>query len=80
LVLSVFKKGGCQFGAYLFVRRLGNYKSWLGGMDDLWSFRKPMGDRVTVERNLVKANELSDLYFNDGMIRKPKLHADKDVK
>ncbi len=53
---------------------------WFGGIDDLWSFGKPVGEGGPWKDTQVKANELSDRYLMTGYDKKTlTLKADKDT-
>jgi hypothetical protein len=44
----------------------GNVALWFGGIDDLWSFGKPVGEGGPWKNTQVKANQLSDMYLMTG--------------
>jgi hypothetical protein len=57
----------------------GNVALWFGGIDDIWSFGKPVGQGGPWKNNLVKANELSDMYLMTGYNKKSlQLESDTD--
>jgi hypothetical protein len=43
---------------------------WFGGIDDIWSFGKPVGEGGVWKNSAVKANALSDLYLMTGYDKK----------
>ena len=58
----------------------GSVGIWLGGIDDLWSFGKPVGEGGPWKDSEVRAGELSDMYLMTGYDKKTlKLKSDKDV-
>ena len=44
----------------------GNVALWFGGIDDLWSLGKPVGEGGPWKNTQVKANQLSDMYLMTG--------------
>ena len=44
----------------------GKVALWFGGIDDLWSFGKPVGEGGPWKNTQVKANHLSDMYLMTG--------------
>lgn len=80
LVLSGVKQGGID-SEHVYSSNDGKVSLWFGGIDDLWSFGKPVGIGGPWKGTQVKANELSDRYLMTGYDKKSlKLRADKDVK
>jgi hypothetical protein len=54
---------------------------WVGGIDDIWKFGKPVGEGGVWKNSAVKANEPSDIYLMTGYDHKTvTLTADKDVE
>ncbi len=54
---------------------------WMGGIDDIWKFGKPVGEGGPWKNAIVKKDEISDMYLMTGYDRKTlKLTADKDAK
>ena len=54
---------------------------WFGGIDDLGSFGKPVGEGGVWKNNYVKANELSELYLMTGYDKKSvQLESDTDAE
>lgn len=54
---------------------------WIGGIDDIWSMGKPVGEGGVWKNTAIKANEESDLYLMTGYDHKEvSLTADKDVE
>jgi hypothetical protein len=59
----------------------GNVALWFGGIDDLWSLGKPVGEGGPWKNTQVKANELSDMYLMTGYDDKTVvLEADVDTE
>jgi len=80
LVLSGVKKGAVN-SEHIYSSDDGATSLWLGGIDDLWSLGKPIGQGGPWKETSVKANELSDLYLMTGYDKKSlKLEVDKDVQ
>ena len=53
---------------------------WFGGIDDIWSFGKPIGEGGPWKNTKVKANTLSDMYLMTGYDKKTlTLRSDKDT-
>jgi len=48
----------------------GNVALWFGGIDDLWSLGKPVGEGGPWKNSQVKANQLSDMYLMTGYDQK----------
>ena len=54
---------------------------WFGGIDDIWSLGKPVGEGGPWKNTLVKANELSEMYLMTGYDKKTVyLESDKDTE
>jgi len=54
---------------------------WLGGIDDIWKFGKPVGEGGVWKNTNIKSNEYSDMYLMTGYDKKTlELTADKDTK
>ncbi|MEO9473994.1 MAG: hypothetical protein ABJG41_00600 [Cyclobacteriaceae bacterium] len=59
----------------------GNTALWFGGIDDLWSLGKPVGEGGPWKNTQVKANQLSDMYLMTGYDKKTVvLEADVDTE
>ena len=79
LVLSGVKKGAKESN-HIYTSEDGETSLWFGGIDDLWSFGKPVGKGGPWKNTAIKANELSDLYLMTGYDKKSlRLKTDKDV-
>jgi hypothetical protein len=80
LVLSGVKNGE-KSSEHIYTSADGQTSLWLGGIDDLWSFGKPVGEGGPWKNTRVNANELSDMYLMTGYDKKTlTLKADKDTK
>lgn len=80
LVLSGVKQGASD-SEHVHTSEDGKTSLWLGGIDDLWHFGKPVGEGGPWKDTRVKTNELSDRYLMTGYDQKSlKLKADKDVQ
>lgn len=80
LVISGVKQGASD-SEHVYASQDGKVSLWFGGIDDLWSFGKPVGVGGPWKNTQVKANKLSDRYLMTGYDKKSlKLIADKDVK
>jgi hypothetical protein len=80
LVMSGVKLGATD-SEHVYASKDGKVSLWFGGIDDLWSFGKPVGIGGPWKDTEVKAKELSDKYLMTGYDKKSvKLRADKDVK
>lgn len=80
LVMSGVKQGATD-SEHVYASEDKMVSLWFGGIDDLWSFGKPVGVGGPWNDSQVKANELSDRYLMTGYDKKSlKLKADKDVK
>ena len=80
LVLSGIKKEASN-SEHIYTSADGTASLWFGGIDDLWSFGKPVGQGGPWKESEVRANELSDLYLMTGYDKKTlKLKADKDTE
>lgn len=79
LVLSGVKIGAKESN-HIYMTEEGKTSLWFGGIDDLWSFGKPVGKGGPWKDTAIKSNELSDLYLMTGYDKKSLiLNADKDV-
>lgn len=59
----------------------GNAAIWLGSIDDLWKFGKPVGVGGTWKNTDVKAGEMSDMHLITGFDKKTMLlTTDKDAE
>ncbi|MCG9792304.1 hypothetical protein [Flavobacterium algicola] len=65
LVLSGVKKDAKE-SDHVYKSDDGNVALWFGGIDDLWSFGKPVGEGGPWKNTQVKANQLSDMYLMTG--------------
>jgi hypothetical protein len=80
LVMSGIKKNAST-SEHIFKSDDGNIALWFGGIDDIWSFGKPVGEGGPWKNKTVKANELSDMYLMTGYDKKSvQLEADKDIQ
>lgn len=80
LVLSGLKKDA-KPSTHVYKSPLNDAGLWFGGIDDIWSFGKPIGQGGPWKNTDVKANELSDRYLMTGYDRKKLvLVADQDVE
>ena len=80
LVLSGVKQGAVD-SKHVYTSENGKTSLWFGGIDDLWSFGKPIGEGGPWKNTPVKANTLSDMYLMTGYDTKTlTLTADKDTK
>jgi hypothetical protein len=80
LVLSGVKQGATD-SEHVYTSDDGEVSLWFGGIDDLWSFGKPVGIGGPWKNTQAKAGLLSDRYLMTGYDKKSlKLKADKDVK
>ena len=80
LVMSGVKKNASA-SAHIFKTADGNLALWFGGIDDIWSFGKPVGEGGPWKNSAVKANELSDWYLMTGYDKKSlELETDKDTQ
>lgn len=65
---------------HIYKNKSNNAAVWLGSIDDLWKFGKPVGIGGPWKNTKVNANQLSDPYLMTGYDKKTlKLIADKDV-
>lgn len=65
LVLSGVKQDA-KPSEHVYKSEDGNVALWFGGIDDLWSFGKPVGEGGPWKNTQVKANQLSDRYLMTG--------------
>ncbi|QTD38459.1 hypothetical protein JL193_03975 [Polaribacter batillariae] len=80
LVLSGIQKEA-KASEHVYVSKDGEASLWFGGIDDIWSFGKPIGEGGPWKDTQVKANELSDMYLMTGYDKKTlTLKADKATK
>ncbi|MBJ6366995.1 hypothetical protein [Snuella sedimenti] len=80
LVLSGVKKEA-KASENVYVSEDGEASLWFGGIDDIWSFGKPIGEGGPWKNSKVKANELSDMYLMTGYDKKAlTLKVDKDAE
>lgn len=80
LVLSGVKQGSVP-SEHIYSSADGATSLWFGGIDDLWSFGKPIGQGGPWKDTKVNANELSDRYLMTGYDKKTlKLSTDTDVE
>ncbi|TAD86156.1 MAG: hypothetical protein EAY75_09315 [Bacteroidetes bacterium] len=78
LVMSGIKNNTAA-SEHVFRTKDGSLALWFGGIDDIWSFGKPVGVGGPWKNNHVKANELSDMYLMTGYDKKTlHLETDKD--
>lgn len=78
LVMSGVKKNA-KASEHIYKSDDGNVALWFGGIDDIWSFGKPVGQGGPWKNTLVKANELSDMYLMTGYNKKSlQLESDTD--
>ena len=79
LVMSGVKKNALA-SEHIFKTKDGNLALWFGGIDDIWSFGKPVGEGGPWKNTHVKANELSDRYLMTGYDKKSlELETDTDT-
>ena len=58
----------------------GDVALWLGGIDDLWKFGKPVGEGGVWKDTAVKANQRSDRFLMTGFDKKSvEMQADQNV-
>ena len=69
LVLSGVKLDA-EASEHVYKSEDGNVALWFGGIDDLWSFGKPVGEGGPWKNSQVKANQLSDMYLMTGYDQK----------
>lgn len=80
LVMSGVKKNA-KASEHIYKSDDGNVSLWFGGIDDIWSFGKPVGQGGPWKNTLVKANELSDMYLMTGYDKKSlQLESDTDLE
>lgn len=80
LVMSGVKKTA-KASEHIYKSEDGAIALWFGGIDDIWSFGKPVGEGGVWKNTAVKANELSDLYLMTGYDKKSiTLEADATVE
>ncbi|MCQ0110065.1 hypothetical protein [Zhouia amylolytica] len=80
LVLSGIEKNA-EPSEHIYTSEDGETLLWFGGIDDIWSFGKPIGEGGPWKDKAVKAHELSDMYLMTGFDRKTlTLISDKDTK
>ena len=66
---------------HIIKNQAGDVALWMGGIDDIWNFGKPVGEGGPWKESLVKANVLSDMYLMTGYDKKKIiLQSDTDVK
>ncbi|WP_111709599.1 hypothetical protein [Lutibacter citreus] len=65
LVLSGVKLDAKE-SEHIYKSEDGNVALWFGGIDDLWSFGKPVGEGGPWKNTQIKANQLSDMYLMTG--------------
>jgi hypothetical protein len=79
LVLSGVKQGEIN-SEHIYTSEDGKASLWFGGIDDLWSFGKPIGQGGPWKDASIKANEMSDRYLMTGYDSKTlRLKSDTDV-
>jgi hypothetical protein len=80
LVLTGVKENA-EVSEHVYKSDDGNIGLWFGGIDDIWSFGKPLGEGGPWKDTIVKAGELSDMYLMTGYDKKSlQLQADEDVE
>ena len=80
LVMSGIKKSA-KASEHIYKSEDGAIALWFGGIDDIWSFGKPVGEGGVWKNTAVKANELSDLYLMTGYDKKSmQLESDIDAE
>ncbi|AYN66700.1 hypothetical protein D1013_04535 [Euzebyella marina] len=80
LVLSGVKKGALK-SEHVYTNEDNSASIWLGGIDDLWKYGKPVGEGGPWKDSKVIAGEMSDLYLMTGYDKKTlELQADKKTK
>lgn len=80
LVLSGVKQEA-KDSEHIYLSEDGKTSLWFGGIDDIWSFGKPIGEGGPWKNTQVKANTLSDMYLMTGYNKKTlTLTSDKDTK
>lgn len=80
LVLSGVKKDA-EASEHIYKSNDGNTSLWFGGIDDLWSLGKPVGQGGPWKNSQVKANQLSDMYLMTGYDDKTlELESDVDTE
>lgn len=78
LVMSGIKDGAKD--SHIYSSNDGKTSLWFGGIDDIWSFGKPIGEGGPWKNTQVKANDLSDMYLMTGYDHKKlTVKADKDT-
>ncbi|MFB9052725.1 hypothetical protein ACFFVB_06485 [Formosa undariae] len=65
LVLSGVKMNAKE-SEHIYKSDDGNVALWFGGIDDLWSLGKPVGEGGPWKNTQVQANQLSDMYLMTG--------------
>ncbi len=80
LVMSGIKKTA-KASEHIYKSADGNIALWFGGIDDIWSFGKPVGEGGVWKNSAVKANALSDMYLMTGYDKKSlRLESDIDTE
>lgn len=80
LVMSGIKKTA-KASEHVYKSADGNIALWFGGIDDIWSFGKPVGEGGVWKNSAVKANALSDMYLMTGYDKKSlRLESDIDTE
>jgi len=80
LVMSGVSKNAAA-SEHIYKSADGSVALWFGGIDDIWSFGKPVGQGGPWKSSPVKANELSDMYLMTGYDKKSvQLETDKDTQ
>ncbi|MEP1489841.1 MAG: hypothetical protein ABJK28_15585 [Algibacter sp.] len=80
LVLSGVKLEA-EASEHVYKSEDGNVALWFGGIDDLWSLGKPVGQGGPWKNSQVKANQLSDMYLMTGYDDKTlELESDVDTE
>jgi hypothetical protein len=69
LVMSGVKKNAAA-SEHVYKTHDGNLGLWFGGIDDVWSFGKPVGQGGPWKNTAVKANVFSDMYLMTGYDKK----------
>jgi hypothetical protein len=79
-VMSGIKKNA-KASEHIYKSEDGEIALWFGGIDDIWSFGKPVGEGGVWKNSAVKANKLSDLYLMTGYDKKSvQLESDIDTE
>jgi hypothetical protein len=79
LLISGIKADG-EYSDHIIKNESGDVAVWMGGIDDLWKFGKPVGEGGVWKDTEVKAGERSDWFLMTGYDKKTvELTADKDV-